>query len=180
MKNLVLDLETMGTGPNAAITAIGAIEVDLKNFTIGMDFYRKVSLISSVECGGTMDADTVLWWLEQSDAARAEFKHGVSLPDALADFSEFFFSYSSSSEIKVWGNGSDFDNVILANAYTSINYSVPWSFRNNRCYRTVLAEFKDSNLARGWIHTRPMLAHHAGSDARAQAENLISIYKLRG
>lgn len=35
MDNVMLDLETMGNGPEAAIVAIGAVEFDLKSGAIG-------------------------------------------------------------------------------------------------------------------------------------------------
>jgi exodeoxyribonuclease VIII len=69
----------------------------------------------------------------------------------------------------VWGNGADFDNVILGNAYLAVNKPRPWSFWNNRCYRTVRA------MAPNIDYVRPVIAHHALHDARAQALHLIEI-----
>ena len=40
--DIMLDLETMGTGPNAAIVAIGAVAFDLQAGTIGDHWYRWV------------------------------------------------------------------------------------------------------------------------------------------
>ena len=39
MKGVMLDLETMGNGSNAAITAIGAVEFDTETNLIGDKFY---------------------------------------------------------------------------------------------------------------------------------------------
>ena len=48
MNDVMLDLETMGTGPDAAIVAIGAIAFDVHTRTIGPSFYIPVELRSSV------------------------------------------------------------------------------------------------------------------------------------
>ena len=48
------DLETMGTKPDAAITAIGAVAFDLKSKTLGKEFYVVVDLASSMAAGGTV------------------------------------------------------------------------------------------------------------------------------
>ncbi len=61
----MLDLETMGNTSNAAIISIAAVYFDETG--VGRSFYHKVSLGSSCAIGLEMDADTVLWWLKQSD-----------------------------------------------------------------------------------------------------------------
>ena len=72
VNNVMLDLETMGLGPNAAIIAIGAVMFDPETMQLGSEFYRIINLESAVAAGGIMDAGTVMWWLEQGAAARAE------------------------------------------------------------------------------------------------------------
>lgn len=72
--DVMLDLETMGQGPDAAIVAIGAVSFDLEAGKLGSEFYTVVDLTSSVEAGGKMDPSTVLWWLQQSEQARSELK----------------------------------------------------------------------------------------------------------
>lgn len=68
--DVMLDLETMGNGPDAAIVAVGAIEFDATAGTLGRTFYRGVNLETSVRGGGKIDASTVMWWLRQNDEAR--------------------------------------------------------------------------------------------------------------
>ena len=74
IQHIMLDLETMGTGPNAAITAIGAVKFDPDKGEIVETFYFKVNLESSVKQGGVIDASTVIWWLGQNEEARAEMQ----------------------------------------------------------------------------------------------------------
>jgi len=45
MDNIMLDLETMGKGPNAAIVAFGAVEFDLDIFEIGRKLIKYMQAI---------------------------------------------------------------------------------------------------------------------------------------
>jgi DNA polymerase III epsilon subunit-like protein len=47
MIDVMLDLETMGNGPRAAIVAIGAVEFDPDTGTVGERFYRAVDLATA-------------------------------------------------------------------------------------------------------------------------------------
>ena len=94
MNNIMLDLETMGSGPRAAIVSIGAVFFDLQTGELGAEFEVAVDLRESVKFG-EMNADTVLWWLEQSDEARRQVTEGTKegrrlfLSHALNTFTEF-------------------------------------------------------------------------------------------
>ena len=168
MKGVMLDLETMGNGSNAAITAIGAVEFDTETNLIGDKFYSIIDLESSVNSGGVIDPSTVLWWMKQSDAARNEFtKEGVTMYQALLDFR----TWMSGRVAEVWGNGATFDNVVLRNAYLRADVEAPWDFRGDRCYRTLKA-----------LHPPILIpsvgtAHNAVNDAEYQARILLEIYK---
>lgn len=169
MKHIMLDLETMGTGNSAAIIAIGAVAFDKDG--VGNGFYSQVSLKSSVAAGMEIDADTVLWWLQQSDAARSAFTdnaNATSLAQSLMDFSEFY-TRSCGLGLGVWGNGATFDNIAIGNAYRLTGIKRPWSFRQDRCYRTVRDLYPKLDLPMGGT------AHNALDDARYQAEYLIKL-----
>lgn len=47
--HIMLDLETMGKGPEAAIVSIGAVEVLVDEGTLGREFYAPVDLQSAME-----------------------------------------------------------------------------------------------------------------------------------
>ena len=168
--NVMLDLETMGSGSHAAIVAIGAVEFNPMAMTLGRKFYCLVDLESAVKEGGQMDAGTVIWWLRHGDAARQELaKGGAPMIQALRDFA-FWLARSASDPI-VWGNGSDFDNVILSSAYRRAGMPVPWRYSSSRCYRTVKNMRKDIVLERAGTH------HNALADAESQAVHLMAILK---
>lgn len=169
MSNFMVDLETLGTKPGSVIIAIGATKFTSKG--IHEEFYKVIDLDSCVKCGLTIDPCTVQWWMGQSDDARKLFaEKGDSLFNVLSEFSKFIGLGESERKIaKIWGNGSDFDNVLLAQAYAAVNLETPWRFYNNRCYRTM------KNLYPTVKFERSGTAHNALDDAKSQTEHLIKI-----
>lgn len=175
MKNVMLDLETMGNGSNAAIVSIGACFFDIKTGEIGDTFERVIYLPNSAS-HGQIDGDTVLWWLKQSDDARAKLDDpdAVSLAKALQEFSQFI----NLQKVSIWGNGASFDNVILSNAYKAVNQEPPWRFFNDRDVRTVVALGRE---LLGFDPKKDMpfdgTQHSALDDAKHQARYVSAIYQ---
>lgn len=172
MNNIMLDLETMGNGPNAAIVAIGAVEFDLETCELGREFYCTVQLESAMRSGGVVDASTVMWWMEQSDEARAALcaKGALHINNALIDFRGWIMqSGCRSDDVLMWGNGAAFDNVILASAYRNTQLPVPWRHWGDRCYRTIRSFFPQIKMERVGIH------HNALDDAKSQALHLMKM-----
>lgn len=168
INNIMLDLETMGNTPNAAIIAIGAVRFD---GVVNDTFYCTIDLSDSVKNGLTMDPDTVMWWMQQSNDARGAFKN----PEYdLAAALDAFETWVGDTPAVVWGNGSDFDNAILANAYARVGRAAPWKFGNNRCYRTMKNLFPNIHMERTGTY------HNALDDARSQANHLIRILARMG
>ena len=164
---VMLDLETMGNGANAAIIAIGAVSFDENG--VADRFYRQVSLQSSASIGLECDPSTVMWWMQQSDDARSAFKDNdkaYHICVALADFAKWFADVGG---VEVWGNGAAFDNVILSNAYRKSGATQPWKFWNDRCYRTVKAMNPRVTAERVGTY------HNAVDDAETQAVHLLKI-----
>ena len=163
----MLDLETMGTGPTSAIVAVGAVLFN-KDKVVNR-FYRTIDLKDS-ELYGDIDGSTVMWWMKQSQQAREEiFKANNDLIDVLEEFSKWL-----PAGVLVWGNGSDFDNVILANAYKACCITQPWRYSHNRCFRTVKAMNESLNVERIGVY------HNALDDAENQAIYLIQLGVLDG
>lgn len=160
----MLDLETLGQSPGSVIVALGAVKFGAEG--VGREFYRRIDPQSCVDAGLRMDVSTVMWWLQQSDAAREEIaRPGQSLKEVLSAFAGWL-----DDDTEVWGNGSDFDNAILAAAYGAIGEPPPWKFWNNRCYRTVKNIHPEVPLERRGV------AHNAVDDAVTQALHLLEIF----
>lgn len=167
MNDVMLDLETLGTGPNSVIISVGACFFDKE--LIGDSLYLALDRDEQIGRGREVSAETVTWWNQQSLAARevfAESQMGVNM--FLQTFSEWLLSHAQyPDDIKMWGNGSDFDNAILADLYRQWNVAMPWKFYNNRCYRTLknIAIAFDSHD----LPEREGVHHHALHDAEYQA-----------
>lgn len=178
-KNISLDIETAGKGPNAAIVSIGAVVFDPLTGELGSEFYQVIKLASSANYG-QLDADTLQWWFKQTPEAQAVFNDtsAVSLRTALELFSAWLEQTGPVKTRMVWGNGPAFDNVIVSSAYNAIEIKTPWYFNNDRCVRTIL------NMARDICRIDPKVlvklegtAHNALDDAKYQARYVWVAYQ---
>lgn len=172
----MLDLETFGTRSDATIIAIGAVKFDPKEKKIYDRFYTRIDPQTSMDVGLTVNGSTILWWFQQSEAARAEFKGTLpSLKSALDGFTSWTQRQLRPDEkgIRVWGNGATFDNVILSASYAAMKMPRPWDYRSDRCYRTIKALFPEVPLPK-----TELIAHRADHDAEYQALHLMEIWPL--
>lgn len=175
MKDVMVDLETLGTAADSAILSIGAVRFDLSSDEIDdAGFYASISIDSNLGLGRRIQEDTLIWWLKQSAAAQAVFHEPKqTLESALTEFAE----WAHDGNIVMWSNGADFDIPMLAHAYTQHGMERPWLFWNSRCVRTykTLPSTKDVSVARLGTH------HNALHDAIYQARLVQAIFKtLKG
>ena len=176
-ESIMLDLETLGTRPGSVIVAIGAVRFDARG--IIDQFYARVSAADCVAHGLHLDVSTVMWWLKQKDEARMEItRPGVLLTEALCSFANFISDDDRPNtapkvgDVEVWGNGANFDNALLGAAYNACGMKTPWSFWNDRCYRTMKSMHTNVVAPR-----RDGVHHNALDDAAFQALHLIEILK---
>lgn len=127
----MVDIETLGLDPGAAIISIGAVRFDRDG--LGEEFYRSISLSSCDDAGLTIDVDTLEWWLGQDDEVQGVLSGGDDLSRALFDFTDF---YGDADEI--WAFSPSFDCEMLAEAYDAIGETEPWSYRDERDCRTLV------------------------------------------
>jgi hypothetical protein len=139
MQNNMIDLETLGNGENGVIPILCAVKFDPVNGEVGEAFYRNIDVHEQIESGREVDADTIAWWFNQGDDARAMLMmSGDPMEIVLHDFRRFL-----GENAIVWANGGDFDFPKLRHAYGDRGRSVPWKFWNQRDMRTVLALSKE-------------------------------------
>lgn len=168
----MLDLETLGTSPRAPIAAIGLVRFDPATGQADPNaLYIRVDLRSYDHLGAQfrVDGATLAWWFRQSpEAIRRTFVgDSMVLGHALVEVSEFIHGGD-----RVWGNGSNFDNVILAHHYDVMCRDRPWSFKDDRCFRTMKSAFSN-------VQEPPFLGerHDALCDAQHQARWLCEIFR---
>lgn len=172
----VLDLETLGKGPNAAIATIGCVRIE--NGHIGDGLYIRVDVDSAIGFGGETDASTIEWWLKQSEEARREiYQEGdrLGISSALLRLSDFIDRPAALyGETYVWGNGATFDNVIISTAFQRAHIPRPWPYWNDRDLRTLVHLYPEAKQSVQFVG----LKHHALDDAMHEARILIAALNL--
>ncbi|EES6426517.1 exonuclease [Escherichia coli] len=173
--HLMIDLETMGKNPDAPIISIGAIFFDPQTGDMGPEFSKTIDLETA---GGVIDRDTIKWWLKQSrEAQSAILTDEIPLDDALLQLREFIAENSGEFFVQVWGNGANFDNVILRRSYERQGIPCPWHYHNDRDVCTIVELGKaidfDARTAIPFEGER----HNALDDARYQAKYVSAIWQ---
>ena len=172
LTNVMVDIETVSTVYSAGILTIGAVPFWCDS--ILAPFYEKCSF-NSIASSDVFDIsqNTMKWWDRQTTSARKEAFSGTQ---SIWEMLDNFYGYIKTlpGEVMVWGNSSDFDNVILANAFAEVGSDIPWKYTNNRCFRTLKNLFPESVVP---IPVFEGYAHNALSDAKHQAKHAESIFK---
>jgi len=121
MKDLMLDIETLGTRPTSVICQLGACYFDRQTGEIGEKFLQNIEVGSALMAGLTIDQSTVDWWKEQDEQT---WHTGlVDIWSVLHLFSDFCKDVKS-----VWSHAS-FDVPIVQNAYQICGIKSPWHYR---------------------------------------------------
>ena len=179
MYRCMLDFETLGTRPGCCVLSFGAVFFDeTSEEPLGVEFSSVVSVKSQVSLGLHIDPDTAAWWNQQSPEARAAVAEAYtetapSLETVLENFADYVLLEAGSKKaVQIWGNGSDFDNVILTELYRTTEVEAPWFFYNNRCYRTL------KGIVKGPVFSRQGTHHNALDDAKSQAAHAVQLLRV--
>lgn len=131
--DLMVDIETLSTRPNAAILSIAAVPFNPQTGAYSPDqFYEEI--------GGDLypsefhvDPKTVAWWDRQPTPRPS----GNEYPDgALQRFQQYL---TQTQPTYLWANSPSFDLVILKEAFRFYNIVWPHDFWNERDVRTIRA-----------------------------------------
>jgi len=166
MKNVMIDIETLGTRPGDTILSIGAVKFTAEEGIVE-EFYVTIDPETCKAAGLRAQKSTLEWWEKQSPEARAAaFKGEMSLNAALTKLTMWMPPLDN---VLVWGNGANFDNTLLAAAYRAMKMDLPWQYWNDRCYRTIANMFLKTRVER--VGT----GHHALDDAKTQTLRLLKM-----
>ena len=169
----MIDLETLGTEPGAAILSIGAVAFDAQG--VRERFYVNVDALSCHKAGLQTDPATVRWWMDQATsnpaAVAALRRRALRLPVALELLAVWLRDYSPKADMDVWANSPAFDCALLKNAYSRVNMPLPWKYYRERDYRTI-RELNRYEVILPDAH----VAHDALADAEYQVKMLLAIF----
>ncbi|HAV9488827.1 TPA: exonuclease [Escherichia coli] len=173
--HLMIDLETMGKNPDAPINSLAGKFFDPATGEMGPEFSKTIDLETA---GGVIDRDTIKWWLKQSrEAQSAILTDEIPLDDALLQLREFINENSGEFFVQVWGNGANFDNVILRRSYERQEIPCPWRYTNDRDVRTIVALGLVMDFDARSVITFEGERHNALHDARYQAKYVSAIWQ---
>jgi hypothetical protein len=163
--HLMIDIEGLGTGPDAAILTIAAQSFD--PFGTGYydrQYYARITLESQEN--RRIQDDTLAWWATQPDAQAEAFAEDNRIPldQALDELYRLAWQHDY-----IWAQGPTYDINILEHAYKSYNKTQPWQFYRIRDSRTVLSLWPGRPV--------PPTSHHALEDTRKQIDILQQTLK---
>jgi len=168
-QDLMVDIETMGNGPNAAIIQIGACYF---NRLYGYDcqehptFAANISLDDAMRSGFEVNSGTIKWWMDQVQAGNPTTWRDVpqsKISVALQEFRHF-----AANACRIWSHTS-FDFVIIQNALTKLGIH-PLPYRTARDIRTLV----DLSGVKPNTRNKP---HDALKDALYQVEYCVKCFE---
>lgn len=178
--DLMTDIETMGTDKDAAILSIGAVMFDPLTGRLGEQLRVNIDPVSNERFGRKIDMATVLWWLQQSDEARAALVNRDGVRHLSVALHVLFDFVQSNEPNHLWANSPDFDYVILERATIASGSLWPMKFYKYRCVRTVRTLAAQHAAERGAelpVPVRDGEAHDALADAIWQAQLVQACYR---
>lgn len=180
--DIMLDLETLGTGVHTSIFQISAVMFDIvtgKPFN-NFDEIINIKTIPNLN----VSADTLMWWAKTNPLLFAKLINNdkrIDYKEALQKFYDFCVTpVYGNDNVYLWGNGINFDNVILRQAYVDMGMTYPIRYDCDRDVRTIidLASIKTCKTIK---EIRSMFAnseeHNALQDCIYQASYVSYCYK---
>jgi len=167
MADLMIDIETVGTGPEACILTIAAQSFD--PFVRGYNpqqYYARIDIESQTD--RNIEQGTIDWWANQPTAAREEAfaeQDRIPLKQSLEELGRVIWHSK-----RIWANGPTFDMNILEHAYKSFGLALPWQYYLVRDARTVYGLCPNLN--------KYPASHHALEDCRRQIDLLHDSLEL--
>lgn len=182
MKDIMLDIETLGQRNDPVVFQVAAIQFDRWTGDTGLEFECVIDIQDSLKWGFAIKADTLDWWMQYPELFRKitgredkKFVHQF-----LAEFSQWIGKVSvsanvkSSGELSLWGDSS-FDQAHIEAMYHKFNFVCAIPFHKFRDYRTMKSLAYSFELEIDWTWTDGE-QHNALDDARHQIKILHQIY----
>jgi len=179
--NVMIDLETLGTGDDAMVISIGAVGFELELTTKeGDQLSRGFEIaIDPLIAVGEIDASTAIWWMHQSkeaqDSTFSGANKGISSQRALLFLDNYLHNYTIGKDVRVWANGPTFDLTKLERLFKKFEMPLPWKYSAGRDVRTMRQ--LDYELDLDAELPEEGVGHNCLDDAIWQAKYMINIFK---
>lgn len=170
-RHLMIDIETMDSGPEAAVIAIGARIFTLDGPSKGFETFIDTTKAAQI---GTMSTETMAWWGKQPSYDQA-FSGKLEPADAFHRFAEFCKEQKAEY---VWANSPSFDCVIMRHLAKQVALKFPFHYRAERDCRTLFALGRAMEVDCKDLWGNPdRRAHLPLDDATTQAEVAVRILR---
>lgn len=182
--DVMVDIETLGKGSDAAIFQIAAVAFDIETGKHKSKF-NKIANIEE-ETHLRVDGSTLKWWLNTDKELLTNLlnKGKGSCEDLLTDFYHWLKAQSNDQkDIHLWGNGIMFDNKMIQHQLEEAYLDYPIYYKNDRDVRTIVdlagkklgiseKELKDR------FNDESLVKHDAYDDVTYQINLVVSCYEL--
>lgn len=179
-KDIMVDLETLGTSTDSTVFQISAAMFDIRTGEIidTFDMCCDIEKMPVAASGGT-----IKWWLNTNKElfARLLMAGDCSEQEMFQKFHEWIGE--SDKETYLWGNGILFDNNFVRDKMTSFGLSYPIYYRNDRDVRTILelavmkSGLTETEFRKRFIPDNEE-AHNAMNDVLYQVDLVHWCYKM--
>lgn len=168
--NIMIDIETLSTHKNAAITAMAAV-----TFSVSPDFVSsQLKHVIGKQSEGHVSKDTLEWMSKPENKAALLLAEEEGMPPykALKSLQEFIDRAALAAKEKgkrlyIWGNAPSFDLDIVGNAMKFQCLAKNWHFYQEMDFRT-------TTRVLGLKRVMPDTPHDPLSDCLAQVETLMN------
>lgn len=161
MNRLMIDFETLDIAECPVILSMGAVVFNENGIVDCL--FEKIDQHSCLDLGCTVSIDTLLWWEQQTEAARAAaFGGKTNIGYAMGMLVDLYKKYECE---EIWSKGAIADIRWANNILDKLDMKKPWKFSREMCFRTYLkyspkVDFQPSGEA-----------HNALDDATNQAKH---------
>ncbi|MWP48585.1 MULTISPECIES: 3'-5' exonuclease [unclassified Gilliamella] len=199
INTVIIDIETLDTKPTAIILSIGAFAFDRFNLNETLETIEMVMVEISgcysdhhlcMSCdltdqlfysNRTVSNETLEWWRSQVDKKNISLEPGYShLEEALKKLISKINEWKKiNPDIAFYFRGTNFDPIILENAFNEYSLQTPWLYYQVRDVRTYIDAL--TRTAKGKIENYTssfnFLKHNALHDAMSDAEQMCLVSK---
>lgn len=172
---IMIDLESLDTGPRSVVTQIGVIafqlddpDTEIRRIAEYLPAQPQLELFKR-----TISYETILWWMEQDDTARGKLKESagndsevlLSLVRSVHRKLSDLIRSVGDANVEIWARGPQFDIVNLESLFVDCGLAAPWRYDTVMDLRTLgrLAQVHSKDIDRAGL-----IPHIASEDCRFQ------------
>lgn len=174
--DLMIDIEGLGKSEGSIICQIAAIPFNILTGGVSSSVFDvNIDILKSYNLGFTMDASTVLWWLNQSKEAQdsvfnyTEYNQEGWHPYKTLERLTCFVEGNCTPDVNVWQH-TNYDAKLLGAAYTITKAKPFFNYRSWKDIRTLVALTDDFDVDFEGI------PHNALDDCKYQIKYCVGRY----